>query len=236
MRAETPLHQASMRSNEEGVKWLLGNGADIHLTNKMKETPLATLRGQESHIAELLAFANADDAATTGRSILTWGFGGHGVLGYTVTGGTTSERIQPTPRQAPDAQTFTPLNDRVITSISCGSYVTAALTANHEVFVWGRGKFASMSGADHWYLLGTGEEQKEMESTPVMLELPPVDLVSLGVSHGAVVTKDGDVLTWGFGGNGQLGHGNKKHVAVPTIVAALAKSMPFFQLFLVINV
>jgi hypothetical protein len=106
VRAETPLHQACSRGNEEAVRWLLANSADLHLANKMKETPLATLRGQESHIAEMLALADLDDATATTRAVLTWGFGGHGVLGYAVSGVSASERTQPTPRQVTDSFLF----------------------------------------------------------------------------------------------------------------------------------
>eukprot|EP00026_Physarum_polycephalum_P000438 Phypoly_transcript_00439.p1 GENE.Phypoly_transcript_00439~~Phypoly_transcript_00439.p1 ORF type:complete len:768 (+),score=125.27 Phypoly_transcript_00439:182-2485(+) len=222
IRAETPLHQACTRTNEEAVRWLLANNAELHITNKMKETPLATLRGQECHITELLELADTEDTACTMRGLLTWGFGGHGLLGYAVNS-STPERSQPTPRQAPDALSFTPLNDRFITNTACGSYVTAALTSSEELFVWGRGRGSSVSGADHWYLLGNGQQEND-EVTPVLLSLPPVSKVSLGVNHGAVVTQDGGLMTWGFGGHGQLGRGDKKNLPVPTAVP-LAKKL-----------
>jgi alpha-tubulin suppressor-like RCC1 family protein len=216
IRSETPLHQACTRTNEEAVRWLLANNAELHVTNKMKETPLATLRGQECYIAELLELADTEDTACTMRGLLTWGFGGHGMLGYNVNS-STPERSQPTPRQAPEALSFTPLNDRFITNTACGSYVTAALTSSEEVFVWGRGRGSSVSGADHWYLLGNGQQDND-EVTPVLLSLPPIAKVSLGVNHGAVVTQDGILMTWGFGGHGQLGRGDKKNLPVPTAV------------------
>lgn len=220
------------------MRWLLANNAELHVTNKMKETPLATLRGQECCIAELLELADTEDTACTVRGLLTWGFGGHGLLGYTPSSSTV-ERSQPTPRQAPDALSFTPLNDRFITNTACGSYVTAALTSSEEVFVWGRGRGSSVSGkwflstleiiglngttgADHWYLLGNGQQEND-EVTPVLLSLPPIAKVSLGVNHGAVVTQDGGLMTWGFGGHGQLGRGDKKNLPVPTAVP-LSKS------------
>lgn len=149
IRSETPLHQACARSNEEAVRWLLANHAELHVTNKMKETPLGTLRGQECLIGELLALADLEDTTATTRGVLTWGFGGHGILGYHVTSG-APDRSQPTPRQAPDSLSFTPLNDRTVTNIACGSYVTAALTSSEEIFVWGRGRGSSVSGT---YLL-----------------------------------------------------------------------------------
>lgn len=80
-------------------------------------------------------------------------------------------------------------------------------------------------GADHWYLLGNGQENDEV--TPVLLSLPPIAKISLGVNHGAVVTQDGGLMTWGFGGHGQLGRGDKKNLSVPTIIP-ISKSMSLF--------
>lgn len=42
------------------MRWLLANNAELHITNKMKETPLATLRGQECYIAELLELSDTE--------------------------------------------------------------------------------------------------------------------------------------------------------------------------------
>jgi Regulator of chromosome condensation (RCC1) repeat len=126
------------------VRWLLANNAALHVTNQMKETPLATLRSAECLISELLEFAEVEDTTPTARGILTWGFGGHGMLGYAMSG--IAAVSQPTPRQTPDALAFTPLNDRCVTNVTCGSYVTSAITSSEEVFVWGRGRGMSVSG------------------------------------------------------------------------------------------
>jgi alpha-tubulin suppressor-like RCC1 family protein len=45
--------------------------------------------------------------------------------------------------------------------------------------------------------------------------------VSLGGYHGACVTAGGDVLTWGRGHHGQLGHGAAGRELVPRRVAGL---------------
>ena len=39
-----------------------------------------------------------------------------------------------------------------------------------------------------------------------------------GRSHSAAVTEDGALWTWGYGGNGQLGHGDEEDHLVPTLV------------------
>ncbi len=90
-----------------------------------------------------MELADTDDPTPTQRCILTWGFAGHGILGYTCA---ASDRSQSTPRQAPDAQAFTPINEQTVTNVTCGSYVSAALTSDQNVFVWGRGMISSVSG------------------------------------------------------------------------------------------
>jgi alpha-tubulin suppressor-like RCC1 family protein len=50
----------------------------------------------------------------------------------------------------------------------------------------------------------------------------PVQWLSCGFEHCAVVTVEGEVFTWGYGGSGALGHGNTLSYATPTRVQALA--------------
>jgi alpha-tubulin suppressor-like RCC1 family protein len=48
-----------------------------------------------------------------------------------------------------------------------------------------------------------------------------VKQVAAGVDHSMVLTRDGDVFTWGSGNAGQLGHGNMDHQNVPKRVEDL---------------
>ena len=50
----------------------------------------------------------------------------------------------------------------------------------------------------------------------------PVLWLSCGFEHCAVVTVEGEVFTWGYGGSGALGHGNTLSYVTPTRVQALA--------------
>ena len=40
--------------------------------------------------------------------------------------------------------------------------------------------------------------------------------------HGLLVDPDGRARSWGYGGNGRLGHGSRANVAVPRLIASLA--------------
>jgi alpha-tubulin suppressor-like RCC1 family protein len=70
--------------------------------------------------------------------------------------------------------------------------------------------------------LGHGDE--ENEAVPRMIEAlnrVAVKQVAAGSSHSMVLTNDGDVLTWGYRGNGKLGHGNTDTQLVPKRVGVL---------------
>lgn len=62
-----------------------------------------------------------------------------------------------------------------------------------------------------------------MAPVPVpALDDVPVAQVSLGTAHCAAVTVGGEVLTWGHGGGGRLGHGDEEDQLVPAPLHALA--------------
>lgn len=50
------------------------------------------------------------------------------------------------------------------------------------------------------------------------LQSKRVTQVACGTFHTMAITEDGVVLSWGFGGNGRLGHGDLKHRLVPKAV------------------
>lgn len=50
-----------------------------------------------------------------------------------------------------------------------------------------------------------------------------VKQVSLSDNHGAIVTEDGQVYTFGKGSYGALGHDNEKRQVTPTLIESLAK-------------
>ncbi|XP_016505051.2 PH, RCC1 and FYVE domains-containing protein 1-like isoform X1 [Nicotiana tabacum] len=84
-----------------------------------------------------------------------------------------------------------------------------------DVFIWGEGAEGGC--------LGDGEVKSDallpklLEST-LMLD---VQTISIGRSHAAIVTKQGEVFCWGEGKNGRLGHKLDMDTACPKIVDSL---------------
>lgn len=58
--------------------------------------------------------------------------------------------------------------------------------------------------------------------TQVKMPVAHVVGIACGSAHSLAVTREGAVYTWGRGGDGQLGHGDKADQDVPTYVEALA--------------
>lgn len=48
-----------------------------------------------------------------------------------------------------------------------------------------------------------------------------INQVAAGNEHSAVITKTGEVYTFGFNGSGQLGHNNNKSITSPKIIESL---------------
>ncbi len=57
-----------------------------------------------------------------------------------------------------------------------------------------------------------------MPACEVLYSIPKditVTDISCGEEHAAFLTSEGHVYTWGYGHDGQLGHGTKTHLSVP---------------------
>lgn len=93
--------------------------------------------------------------------------------------------------------------------ICSGSDFSLALTRDGRIFAWGRNNYGQ---------LGITGKQQNKENLPREISIPKeiavVD-ISSGEEHAAFLTADGRVYTWGYGHDGQLGHGAKSHLSVP---------------------
>ena len=104
----------------------------------------------------------------------------------------------------------------VVAAVACAGYKTCVGL-----------EFSNVEGKSRAAVNHTVEE----DHLPVRLLTPsilrffmsnPVQWLSCGFEHCAVVTVEGEVFTWGYGGSGALGHGNTLSYATPTRVQALA--------------
>ncbi len=101
-----------------------------------------------------------------------------------------------------------------VRGVACGGAHTLVLTAPGGLYVFG----LNATGQ-----LGVGSHSSVPCPAPTALRLAPsmvVASVAAGDEFSACVTQRGEVLTWGFGGGGQLGHGNAGSMCMPRQVIA----------------
>ncbi|XP_049669448.1 RCC1 domain-containing protein 1 isoform X2 [Accipiter gentilis] len=149
-----------------------------------------------------------------------WGGGRHGQLGH----GTLESELQP---RLVEALAGVPMQ-----AVAAGGWHSASVSETGDLYVWGwneSGQLALPSKAlaeegaqDKDPGAGDAEltphqEQLAAEDTafisiqafPALLDLPQdleVSKVSCGSRHTAIITRGGELYTWGWGKYGQLGH------------------------------
>lgn len=112
-----------------------------------------------------------------------------------------SERLRPTvAKRAPGQNTGTDAAKPELDGLIC--------------FTWGRGEDGQ---------LGLGDTSDQDEPTYVdSLRGVGVRQIACGSGHTVVLSTEGEVLTWGRGDDGRLGHGDNGWKYVPRITQALA--------------
>ena len=142
-------------------------------------------------------------AITADGAVWSWGVGAYGRLGHS----DRQQQLLPKKVEAFAGQ-------RVV-AVSAGEYHSLALTADGAVWSWGFG---------HQGRLGHGDEQ-DHQQLPKKIEAfagRRVVAVSAGYSYSLALTADGSVWSWGYGGQGRLGHGDEQSQLLPKKIEAFA--------------
>ena len=138
-----------------------------------------------------------------GASVYTWGRGEFGALGHG-----DGNKDKTLPRVLDD------LRGVRIADVCCGTGHTLAVSEAGDVYAWG------------WNSKGqVGVDGSETVAVPTMLgSLLGMGIkgVACGAAHSLAVTSSGEVLSWGLGGSGQLGHGDLESTTAPRRIAGLA--------------
>ncbi|XP_068643604.1 ultraviolet-B receptor UVR8 [Aristolochia californica] len=93
-----------------------------------------------------------------------------------------------------------------IIRVAAGFYHSAAITVDGELYMWGN----NSSGQ-----LGFGKRANKRISAPTKVESLgglSIKMIALGSEHSIAVTDLGDILSWGAGGSGRLGHGHRSNI------------------------
>ena len=188
--------EASRPPHNQG---LLGHGEGVTQLNTPTRLP-STLGGER---AVSVSVGAAHSLALTADGVVwSWGCGLSGRLGH----GDEQDQLLPKKVEA--------LAERRVVAISAANH-SLALTADGAIWSWGRG----LGGE-----LGHGDTQSQL--LPKKIEAfagQRVVAVSAGFDHSLTLTADGAVLSWGYGANGRLGHGDGQNRLLPKKVEALAE-------------
>jgi len=95
-------------------------------------------------------------------------------------------------------------------SVACGTGFTYVVTENGEAWSTGRNSLGQLG-------LGHRDDVLQLQKIRTASD-DPVVMIAAGGEHGALVTKNGQVFSWGLGTSGQLGLGNKRSAASPSFV------------------
>ncbi|OAY57362.1 RCC1 domain-containing protein RUG3, mitochondrial isoform X3 [Manihot esculenta] len=101
-----------------------------------------------------------------------------------------------------------------VAAVSCGGFFTTVLTEDGQIWNW---------GANSNYELGRGDKVGGWKPKLIpSLEDVRIIQIASGGYHSLALTDEGKVLSWGFGGHGQLGHSSKQNQKIPMVIDALA--------------
>ncbi|KAI3428794.1 hypothetical protein D9Q98_007613 [Chlorella vulgaris] len=139
-------------------------------------------------------------ALNSAGECFTWGINDFGMLGN----GTTSYATRP--------EEVVGLEGVFIADVSAGGWHSMAISAEGEVYVWGRGEYGRLGLGDR-----TGSSKLRPQKVAA-LEGHRVVEGSCGGTHTMVVTDEGRCFIWGRGAFGRLGTGLEKDCLSPVEV------------------
>jgi alpha-tubulin suppressor-like RCC1 family protein len=179
---------------------LIGQLGQGHERPADRPYPVEALAGKQ------IVYVAAGDSCTAAISrqgdLYTWGSGEYGKLGH------SDDSNENLPRLVES------LKGKNIVKVSVGGNHMSAIDKDGNLYCWGRAACAGFGGLEHVY-------------TPTLIQgdlsREKVISVSCGRSHTAAVTESGQVWTWGYGYEGELGHGEKSSQLQPKRVESLNK-------------
>nr|XP_035159747.2 RCC1 domain-containing protein 1 [Callithrix jacchus]XP_054113227.1 RCC1 domain-containing protein 1 [Callithrix jacchus]XP_054113228.1 RCC1 domain-containing protein 1 [Callithrix jacchus]XP_054113229.1 RCC1 domain-containing protein 1 [Callithrix jacchus]XP_054113230.1 RCC1 domain-containing protein 1 [Callithrix jacchus]XP_054113231.1 RCC1 domain-containing protein 1 [Callithrix jacchus]XP_054113232.1 RCC1 domain-containing protein 1 [Callithrix jacchus]XP_054113233.1 RCC1 domain-conta len=156
--------------------------------------------------------------------VFSWGGGRHGQLGH----GTLEAELEPRPLEA--------LQGLAMAEVAAGGWHSVCVSETGDIYIWGWNESGQLAlptrslaedgetvAREATGLNADGSQVKRMAGAedgapapfiavqpfPALLDLPlgsDAIKASCGSRHTAVVTRTGDLYTWGWGKYGQLGH------------------------------
>ncbi|KAL4482807.1 hypothetical protein ABPG72_022367 [Tetrahymena utriculariae] len=181
------------QKQEQKIKIKRGNLSHDYLQDSMlpqKIESLGNIKAKQVACGVQFTVVLSEDG-----KVYTFGYNQYGSLGYV-----SDQNSVSTP------QLVKGLND--IVKISAGYSFCAAITKQGKLYTWGNNRNGQLGNSQNLYqtqpsiVTGFGSQNSIVD-------------VSCGDNFIAALTQLGQLYTWGFGGDGQLGHGNKSDLYAP---------------------
>nr|XP_020033002.1 RCC1 domain-containing protein 1 isoform X2 [Castor canadensis] len=164
--------------------------------------------------------------------VFSWGGGRHGQLGH----GTLEAELEPRPLEA--------LQGLPMAEVAAGGWHSVCVSDTGDIYVWGWNESGQLAlptrslAEDGHTVTGEATGRSEdgsagaedvpviaVQPFPALLDLPggaEAAKASCGSRHTAVVTRTGELFTWGWGKYGQLGHRDTTSWDRPRLVGYFA--------------
>eukprot|EP00058_Branchiostoma_floridae_P022831 XP_002608321.1 hypothetical protein BRAFLDRAFT_125491 [Branchiostoma floridae] len=192
---------------------------DVQSTNP---TPLPVYLGEK--VKAVCCGKEHSLALTLSGRVFSWGNGSRGQLGH----GTTEASNTP--------QVIEALEGVTMVTIAAGGWHSVSVSAFGDLYVWGWNEAGQLGLPTSKHKTGPSDHKPSIsemghqgdnvaevlvQATPTIVDMPAgqeVSKVSCGSRHTAALTRDGQLLTWGWGAYGQLGNGQTERCEVPRAV------------------
>ncbi|KAJ6792815.1 ultraviolet-B receptor UVR8-like [Iris pallida] len=204
------LHSAALTRAGEALTWGYGGFGALGHSVYHRELLPRLVNGPWNGTLSHLATSGAHTAAVTDSGELyTWGRDeGDGRLGLGSGGGPGEGGSLGIPSKVKALPV-------PVVSVCCGGFFTMVLTAEGQLWNW---------GANSNFELGRGNNVSSWRPQPIpSLQDVRIIQIAAGGYHCLALTEKGEVLSWGHGGHGQLGHGSTQKQKVPLAIEALAQ-------------
>uniref|UniRef100_A0A3B5ANJ8 HECT-type E3 ubiquitin transferase n=1 Tax=Stegastes partitus TaxID=144197 RepID=A0A3B5ANJ8_9TELE len=209
-KALSSLGVTQIVCSEKGFLILSSTGAVY--TQNYKSTTLAPMLIHVLSSRKIVKLAAHPDgqhylALSSNGEVFSWGCGDGGRLGH----GDTTYLEEPTMIAAFNGKQ----TGKHVVHIACGSTYSAAITADGELYTWGRGNYGRLGH-------GSSEDQTTPMLVTALKGLKVMDVAcGSGDAQTLAVTENGQVWSWGDGDYGKLGRGGSDGCKTPKLVEKL---------------